>query len=222
MPCLPSPGMGRYQNSGSQPAPGARRPRRGGRDGVPTWSAVWTAAATSCAVSASITMFRRSSMRRTTCPACRGASGGPIAGSVIPGLQKKRSWSGCRTRRICNAFHDDHRDGACLVRASAGDRVANRSIYNTPGTSRGISPSWRPPLTPPAPPAAQAPTVSMRSAASSTAEPLGDPPRSDTWSELAAGPHGARPRNAEPASVSSARPRRRGPPGSSRTGEGRG
>src|SRR5260370_21819946 len=75
--------MGRYQNSGSQPAAGARRPRRGGRDGVPTWSAVWTAAATSCAVSASIAMFRRSSTRRTTCPACRGASCGAAAMSAL-------------------------------------------------------------------------------------------------------------------------------------------
>jgi hypothetical protein len=41
---------------------------------VPLWadprSAAWTAAATSCAVSAPMTMFRRSRTRRTTCPAC--------------------------------------------------------------------------------------------------------------------------------------------------------
>jgi hypothetical protein len=38
----------------SQPAAGTRRPRRGGRDGAPTWSAAWTAAAASrCSDSAS-------------------------------------------------------------------------------------------------------------------------------------------------------------------------
>ena len=48
--------MSRYQNSGSQSAPGTRRLRRGGREGAPTWSAAWTAAATS------------SSVQRTTTP----------------------------------------------------------------------------------------------------------------------------------------------------------
>jgi hypothetical protein len=67
---------------GSTPAP-VRRPGR-----VPAWSA----AATSCPVSASMTMFRRSRTRRTTCrrtAASRGpmvAEEGPVAtGSVTPG-----------------------------------------------------------------------------------------------------------------------------------------
>jgi hypothetical protein len=38
------PSMSRYQNSGSQSASGTRRPRRGGREGVPARSAAWTAA----------------------------------------------------------------------------------------------------------------------------------------------------------------------------------
>ena len=81
------------QNRGSQSAAGPRRPRRGGREGTPARSAAWTADATSRAVSASMTMFRRSRTRRTTWPACGGASCGPmIAGegpvasaSVTPG-----------------------------------------------------------------------------------------------------------------------------------------
>jgi hypothetical protein len=96
--------MSRYQNSGSQPAARTRGPRRGGRDGAPAWSTAWTAAATSCAVSASMTMFRWSSTRRTTCPACGGASCGPMvpgqgpvasafrgigAGSVTPGTEEE-------------------------------------------------------------------------------------------------------------------------------------
>src|SRR5215472_17442441 len=92
--CLdpPGPGMGGGQNSGSPPAAGAPVPRRGGRDGAPAWSAAWTAAATSCAVSASTTMFRRSSTRRTTCPACRVAGEGPVAsGSVTPGTVEERA-----------------------------------------------------------------------------------------------------------------------------------
>jgi hypothetical protein len=67
------------QNSGSLAVAGARGRRRGGREGAPGWSVAWTAAATSCAVSASTAMFRRSSTRRTTCPACRGASCGSAA-----------------------------------------------------------------------------------------------------------------------------------------------
>jgi len=39
-------------------------------DGASARSAAWTAAVTSRAVSA-LTMFRRSSTRRTTCPACQ-------------------------------------------------------------------------------------------------------------------------------------------------------
>src|SRR5208283_2001636 len=70
------------QNSGSQSA-GTRGPRRGGREDVPAWSAAWTASATSWAVSASMTILRRSSTRRTTCPACRGASCRPSAMSVL-------------------------------------------------------------------------------------------------------------------------------------------
>src|SRR6266702_2556233 len=75
--------MSRYQDSGSQPAPGTRGPRPGRREGSPAWSAAWTAAATSCAVSASMTMFRRSSTRRTTCPACRSVSCGSAAMSAL-------------------------------------------------------------------------------------------------------------------------------------------
>jgi hypothetical protein len=104
-----APGMSRYQNSGSQSAAGTRRPRRGGRVGAPVWSAAWTAAATSRAVSASMTMFRRSSMRRTTCPACGGASCGPMTGSVTPGTVEETNLAGCRTRRIRNAFYKDRR-----------------------------------------------------------------------------------------------------------------
>jgi len=37
------------ENSGSQSAVGTRGPRRGGREGLPAWSAAWTATATSCA-----------------------------------------------------------------------------------------------------------------------------------------------------------------------------
>src|SRR5271165_5454792 len=70
------------QNSGSQSA-GTRGPRRGGREGAPAWSAAWTASATSWAVSASMAMLRRSRTRRTTCPACRGASWRPSAMSVL-------------------------------------------------------------------------------------------------------------------------------------------
>ena len=62
------------QNSGSLPAAGPRGRRSGGREGAAGWSAAWTASATSCAVSASMAMLRRSITRRTTCPACRGAS----------------------------------------------------------------------------------------------------------------------------------------------------
>src|SRR5271166_5712550 len=71
------------QNSGSPPAGGTRGPRRGRPEGALGWSAAWTAAATSCAVSASMAMLRRSSTRRTTCPACRVASLGPSAISAL-------------------------------------------------------------------------------------------------------------------------------------------
>src|SRR5207245_2950326 len=47
------------------------------------WSVAWTAAATSCAVSASMAMLRRSSTRRTTCPACQGVSCGSSAMSAL-------------------------------------------------------------------------------------------------------------------------------------------
>src|SRR2546430_184359 len=60
------------------PAGGQPSAPRPGRE-----SAAWTAAATSSAVSASMAMFRRSSTRRTTCPACRGASCGPAAMSAL-------------------------------------------------------------------------------------------------------------------------------------------
>src|SRR5690242_10192935 len=73
----------RSQNSGSLPAAGPRGRRRGGREGTAGWSAAWAASATSCAVSASIAMLRRSSTRRTTCPACRGASCGSAAMSAL-------------------------------------------------------------------------------------------------------------------------------------------
>src|SRR5271165_1657194 len=62
---------------------GTRGRCRGGRAGVPARSAAWTASATIWAVSASMAMLRRSSTRRTTCPACRGASWGPSAMSVL-------------------------------------------------------------------------------------------------------------------------------------------
>src|SRR6266566_5975751 len=71
------------QNSGSLPAAGPRGRRRGGREGAAGWSAAWTAPATSCAVSGSMAMLRRSRTRRTTCPACRGASCGPAAMSAL-------------------------------------------------------------------------------------------------------------------------------------------
>ena len=85
--------VSRRQNSGSQSVPGPPGPRRGGRDGAPAWSAARTATATSCAVSASTTMFRRSSTRRTTCPARGRASCGPMAGSVTPGtVEETGTW----------------------------------------------------------------------------------------------------------------------------------
>ena len=94
-----SPGMSRYQSSGSQAAAGTRRARRGDREGVPAWSAAWTAAAMSRAVSASMTMLRRSRTRRTTCPACGDASCGPmVADSVTPDCRRNQPWSGCRAR----------------------------------------------------------------------------------------------------------------------------
>src|SRR5689334_1959031 len=67
------------QNSGSQSPTRTRELRRGGGDDAPASSAAWTAAATSCAVSASTAILRRSSTRRTTWPACRGASCWPAA-----------------------------------------------------------------------------------------------------------------------------------------------
>src|SRR5271166_6236390 len=72
-----------YQNSGSHSAAGTRGPRRGRREDVSVWSAAWTASATSWAVSGSMAMLRRSSTRRTTWPACRGASWRPSAMSVL-------------------------------------------------------------------------------------------------------------------------------------------
>jgi len=54
------------------------------------------------------------------------AGEGPVAsGSVTPGLQNKRSWPGCWTRRICNAFTTITRRRQ-PVRGSAGDHVASR------------------------------------------------------------------------------------------------
>jgi hypothetical protein len=86
--------MSRYQ----RPAAGAGNPRSPARP---------PAAATSCAVSASMTMFRRSSTRRTTCPAYGSVPDGPMAagegpvaaGSVTTRTVKERSWPGCSTRR---------------------------------------------------------------------------------------------------------------------------
>ena len=97
---------------------GALTPRLGGREGAPAWGAAWTASPTSCAVSASMTMFRRSSTRRTICPACRGhvarADGGgegPVAsGSVTPGTVEEtvvipthRAWPPQHPRSHCPA-----------------------------------------------------------------------------------------------------------------------
>jgi hypothetical protein len=95
-------GMSRDQNKGSLSAARPRRPWRGGREGASARSATWTAAATSRAVSASTTMFRRSRTRRTTCPACGSASCGPTAagegpvasGSVTPGTVRETALAG--------------------------------------------------------------------------------------------------------------------------------
>ena len=111
----------------------------GGRDGAPAWSAAWTAAATSCAVSASMTMFRRSSTRRTTCPACGGASCGPMvagqgpvaSGSVTPGTVEETVLARLLDTPHLQRLLRRSPGGACPVRGSAGDPVANRSIYNT-------------------------------------------------------------------------------------------
>jgi hypothetical protein len=54
-----------------------------------------------------MTMFRRSSTRRTTCPAYGGVPDGPVAagegpvaaGSVTTRTVEERSWPGCSTRR---------------------------------------------------------------------------------------------------------------------------
>jgi len=121
-----APGMSRYQNSGSQSAAGTRRPRRGGRVGAPVWSAAWTAAATSRAVSASMTMFRRSSMRRTTCPACGGASCGPMTGSVTPGTVEETNLARLPDTPDLQRLLQRSPGGSRPVRGPAGDHVANR------------------------------------------------------------------------------------------------
>ena len=130
--------MSRYQNSGSQSAAGTRRPRRGGREGVLAWSAAWTAAATSCAVSASMTMFRRSRTRRTTCPACGGASCGPmVAGSVTPGTVEETVLVRLPDTPDLQRLLRRSPGGTRPVRGPAGDHVVNRSIYNTDGRPQG-------------------------------------------------------------------------------------
>jgi AAA domain len=108
-------------DSGSLPVAGARGRRRAGREGAPAWSAAWTAAATSCAVSASTAMFRRSSTRRTTCPACRGASCGPAAISVLPVVTGGSSGP------------HDHPGAACTV-----------TVAGAPGTFTGPARTPRP------------------------------------------------------------------------------
>jgi hypothetical protein len=130
--------MSIYQNSGSQSA-GRRGPRRGRREGVPARSAAWTAVATSCAVSASMTMFRRSSTRRTTCPACGGASCGPVlagegpagSGSVTPGTVEEtvlaRLIDTPALQRPLRRRPGRRPPGLAPV----VDHVENRSIYNT-------------------------------------------------------------------------------------------
>ena len=74
------------------------------------WSAAWTAPATSCAVSASMTMFRRSRTRRTTRPACGGASRGPMASGSTPGLAGClvfRGTGAAAPRSQLTAYEDD-------------------------------------------------------------------------------------------------------------------
>jgi hypothetical protein len=131
-----------HQDSGSQPAAGTCGPPLGGREGAPAWSAAWTAAATSSAVSASMTMFRRSSMRRTTCPACRGASCGPVAagegpvasGSVTPRTVEEtvlaRLLDTPNLRRLCN----NHRVVSARSGRPADDHVVIR--FTTPTQPR--------------------------------------------------------------------------------------
>ncbi len=136
----PGPGMSRHQNSGSQSVAGTRRPRRGGRDGAPAWSAAWTAAATSCAVSASMTMFRRSRTRRTTCPACGGASCGPMvagegpvaSGSVTPGTVEETVLARLPDTPDLQRLLRRSPGGARPVQGSVGDHVADRSFLDRP------------------------------------------------------------------------------------------
>ena len=100
-------------------------------EGTPAWSAAWTAAATSCAVSASMTMFRRSSTRRTTCPACGGASCGPVLtgrGSVTPRTVEKTVPAWLLDTPDLQRLYDDHRAAPDRPGGSAGDHVVNPSI----------------------------------------------------------------------------------------------
>ena len=127
------------QDNSSQPAAGSRRPRGGGPDGAPAWSAAWTAAATSSAVSASMTMFRRSSTRRTTCPACRGASRGPMAagegpvasGSVTSGTVEEPAAAGLIDTPALQHLLQRSLGGAASGPRPAGDHVENPSIPDT-------------------------------------------------------------------------------------------
>ena len=54
-----------------------------------------------------------------------------------PGLKKKRSWSGCWTRRICNAFYDDYR--AAPARSEAPSAILLPAVRFSTSTGAGQS-----------------------------------------------------------------------------------
>src|SRR5712691_13291449 len=69
------------------------------------------------------------------------AKEGPVAsGSVTPGTVEETVPARLLDTPDLQRLLRRSTSGACLVRGSAGDRVASRSIYNTEGTSRGDRP----------------------------------------------------------------------------------
>ena len=93
----------------------------------------------------------------------RGAGKEPVTGGEIaesfgaigggrghtPGLWEKRCWSGCRARRLCNAFYDNHR--AVPARSGPPQVIMSRTRFSTPPQRRGPATSERwMAITPPA------------------------------------------------------------------------
>ena len=118
------------QNSSSLPTAGPRGRRCDRREGAAGWSAAWTASAMSCAVSASMTMLRRSSTRGR--PARRAGADPRVGDPSAPPRGSRSRWYGAA-------------DGLGVLGDGVPARLAVRSgggVRAPDGNGLGCAPAW--------------------------------------------------------------------------------